>query len=141
MILVDANLLVFAHVSDFLEHGAALDWLDAALNGTGPVGLPWPSLLTFVRLTTNPRIFERPLAMAEAWSQVTAWLDVPSATIPTPTVNHAQVMASLMPAVTRSNLLPDAHVAALAIEHGLVLCSTDGDFARFEGLRWQNPLA
>ena len=65
---------------------------------------------------------------------------MPSVTTPTPGTHHAQVLASLMPAVTRSNLVPDAHLAALAIEHGLVLCSTDGDFARFEGLRWSNPL-
>lgn len=140
MILVDANLLVYAHVSDFAEHATAREWLDGELNGTGPVGLPWPSLLAFLRLTTNPRIFDRPLAMTDAWKQIEAWLSVPSVTIPAPGTHHAQVLASLMPAVSRSNLVPDAHLAALAIEHGLVLCSTDGDFARFEGLRWSNPL-
>lgn len=141
MILVDANLLVYAHVASMSQHEAARSWLDRRLNGTAPVALPWPSLLGFARLVTNPRIFQRPLTIAGAWRQIESWLDCPSVNVPAPTERHREVLAPLiMVAAGRSNLVPDAHLAALAIEHGLVLCSTDGDFARFPGLRWENPL-
>lgn len=139
MILVDANLLIYAHVSSFQQHEAARSWLDGQLSGNGPVGLPWPSLLGFLRIVTNPRMFERPEPMAKAWQQVRAWLDSEVAWIPQPTDRHREVLGSLLTNV-RANLVPDAHLAALAIEHGLLLCSTDGDFARFPVLRWQNPL-
>lgn len=142
MILVDANLLVYARVADFDQHDAAREWLDERINGVTGVGLPWPSLLAFVRLVTNPRIFERAMPVADAWEQVEEWLDCRPAWVPEPTERHREVMRSLIPAVgNRSNLVPDAHLAALAIEHGLMLCSTDGDFARFDGLRWENPIA
>lgn len=142
MILVDANLLVYAHVISAPHHGSARAWLDGRLNGVGMVGLPWPSLLAFARLVSNPRIFERPIAVTEAWSQVESWLDCPVVRVPLPTVRHRAVLAKLLPTTAgRSNLVPDAHLAALAIEHGLTLMSTDGDFARFPGLRWENPIA
>ena len=141
MILVDANLLVYAHVGSFPQHVAAHAWLDERLNGTAPVGLPWPSLLGFVRLVSNPRIFERPSSVTAAWRQVESWLATDSAWTPLPTERHREVLAPLMESAEgRANLVPDAHMAALAIEHGLVLCSTDGDFARFDGLDWRNPL-
>ncbi|MFW6050058.1 MAG: type II toxin-antitoxin system VapC family toxin [Myxococcota bacterium] len=140
MILVDANLLIYAHVEDFTEHAAARAWLDAQLGGTARVGLAWPSLLAFLRLVTNPRVFERPEPVKDAWRQVGEWLGAPAAWVPSPTARHADVLGELMPAVTRANLVPDAHLAALAIEHGLTLCTTDGDFARFTGLSWRNPL-
>jgi toxin-antitoxin system PIN domain toxin len=141
VILVDANLLVYAHVASLPQHTTARAWLDARLNGAAPVGLPWPSLLTFVRLVSNPRVFERPEPVADAWRQVEAWLDCRPAWVPLPTDRHREVMGQLMrhPGL-RANLVPDAHLAALAIEHGLVLCSADGDFARFPGLRWEDPL-
>lgn len=141
MILVDANLLVYAHVSSLPQHDAARPWLDQRLNGTAPVGLPWPSLLAFLRLVSNPRIFERPKAVTNAWGQVGAWLDCAPVWVPQPTDRHREVLGPLLTAADRANLVPDAHLAALAIEHGLTLCSTDGDFARFPGLRWENPLA
>ena len=141
MILVDANLLVYAHVSSFPQHAAARAWLDERLNGTASVGLPWPSLLSFLRLVTNPRVFERPLALTDAWRQVEAWLACPPVWVPSPTERHAEVLGRLLrQAAGRANLVPDAHLAALAIEHGLTVCSTDGDFARFGELRWENPL-
>jgi hypothetical protein len=142
LILVDANLLVYASVSDYPQHRLARAWLDEQLDGAPRVGLPWPSLLAFLRLVTNPRIFNRPLAMADAWSQVTSWLACDTVWIPSPTERHAATLARLLgdPGVT-GDLVPDAHLAALAIEHGLELCSNDGDFARFPGLRWSNPLA
>jgi toxin-antitoxin system PIN domain toxin len=141
VILVDANLLVYAHVAAQPQHAAARAWLDEQLNSTVAVGLPWSSLLAFLRLVSNPRIFERPEPIGDAWSQVEAWLDCPPVWVPHPTDRHREILGGLLldPGV-RGNLVPDAHLAALAIEHGLLLCSTDGDFARFPGLRWHNPL-
>ena len=141
MILVDANLLVYSHVGSFPQHCAAREWLDDRINATAPVGMPWASLLGFVRLVSNPRIFAHPSSVMMAWRQVESWLATSAAWIPSPTERHREILAPLMRnAEGRANLVPDAHVAALAIEHGLVLCSTDGDFARFDGLEWINPL-
>jgi uncharacterized protein len=142
LILVDANLLIYAHVSAFAQHQAARDWLDRQLNDVPRVGLPWASLLAFLRIVTNPRMFERPEPVPEAWAQVTAWLACDTAWVPEPTERHPEVLGRLiaLPGV-HGNLVPDAHLAALAMEHGVTLCSTDGDFARFSGLRWLNPLA
>ena len=142
MILVDANLLIYAHVGAFAQHQVARDWLDRQLTDVSRVGLPWASLLAFLRIVTNPRIFERPEPMAEAWRQVMAWLACDTAWIPEPTDHHPEVLSRLiaLPGV-HGNLVPDAHLAALAIEHGVTLCSTDSDFARFPGLRWVNPIA
>jgi toxin-antitoxin system PIN domain toxin len=141
VILIDVNLLVYAHVVRTLEHERARDWLDDKLNSAAPVGLPWASLLGFLRLVTNRRIFDNPEPVSEAWRQVHAWLDCEPVWIPEPGPRHADRLGDLLrlPGV-RGSLIPDAHLAALAIEHGLVLCSTDGDFGRFPGLRWENPL-
>jgi toxin-antitoxin system PIN domain toxin len=142
VILIDANLLVYAYVSSLPQHKAASAWLDERLNGAAPVGLPWPSLLAFVRLVSNPRIFERPKPVAAAWNQVEDWLACSPAWVPQPTERHREILGALLKTQGgRANLVPDAHLAALAIEHGLILCSMDGDFARFPGLRWENPLA
>ena len=141
MILVDANLLIYAHVKSFPQHARARKWLDARLSGSAQVGLPWPSLLGFLRLVTNRRVFERPEATGYAWRQVLAWLECDVVWIPQPTDRHRDVLGRLLAKVNvAANLIPDAHLAALAIEHGLTLCSTDGDFARFPDLRWQDPL-
>lgn len=141
MILIDANLLIYAHVASFPEHESARAWLDKQLSGDALVGLPWTSLLGFLRIVTNPRIFERPEPMAHSWRQVVQWLDCEAVWVPQPTERHRPLLETLLgrPGV-QANLVPDAHLAALAIEHGLLLCSTDGDFARFPDLRWQNPL-
>lgn len=141
MILVDANLLIYAHVNAFSQHEPARRWLDGRLTDAARVGLPWASLVAFLRLVTNPRVFERPEPTADAWRQVLAWLDCENTWIPQPTDRHRDVLGSLLadPSV-QANLVPDAHLAALAIEHGLILHSTDGDFARFPGLRWENPI-
>jgi len=142
MILIDANILIYSHVASFSQHEAARNWLDQQLNGPTRVGLPWVSLLAFLRLVTNPRVFEQPESMADAWRQVRAWLACETAWLPQPTERHADLLDELLalPGV-HANLVPDAHLAALALEHGLALCSTDGDFARFPSLRWLNPLA
>lgn len=142
MILVDANLLLYAANLAAPEHEAARSWLDARLNATVPVGLPWPSLLAFVRLASNPLVVRHPVSPAEAWRQVEDWLACEPVWIPTPGEAHRKILASfLRHAWMTSRLVPDAHLAALAIEHGLTCCSSDGDFARFSGLRWENPLA
>ena len=141
MILLDANLLIYAHVASFPQHERAQNWLDSRLTGGGRIGLPWASILAFMRIVTNPRVFERPEPMAEAWRQIEAWLDVDDVWIPEATPRHRKVLADLVQGITRANLVPDAHLAALSIEHGLVVCSSDGDFARFPGVAWENPLA
>jgi toxin-antitoxin system PIN domain toxin len=137
VILVDANILIYAHVESFAQHKPARDWLDQQLNGSTRVGLPWVSLLAFLRLVTNPRVFERPEPMVDAWHQVRAWLRCETAWIPQTTERHANLLNELLalPGV-HANLVPDAHLAALALEHGLTLCSTDGilrDFLRCVG--------
>ena len=142
MIAIDANILIYAHVDSFSQHEAARVWLDDQLNGSGPVGLPWASVLAFLRLVTNPRVFEQPESAADAWRQARAWLACETAWTPQPTERHAEILGRFLalPGV-HGNLVPDAHLAALATEHGLTLCTTDGDFARFPGLRRLNPLA
>ena len=142
MILIDANILIYAHVSSFAQHNLARDWLDQQLNASARVGLPWTSLLAFLRLVTNPRVFEQPEAIRDAWEQVHVWLTSETVWIPQPTERYADILGEFLalPGV-HGNLVPDAHLAALAVEHGLTLCSTDGDFARFQGLRWLNPIA
>jgi toxin-antitoxin system PIN domain toxin len=142
VILVDANLLLYAVVSDYPRHDAAHAWLDARLNDHPRVGLPWPSLLAFLRISTNPRLFSDPFSMADAWCRVERWLTLGNVWTPVPGERHADILGGFVrgPAAS-AKLVADAHLAALAIEHGLVLCSTDGDFARFPRLRWENPLA
>jgi uncharacterized protein len=140
--LVDANILVFAVNEAAPEHERATAWLEAQLNGDRRVGLPWESLTAFVRLVTNPRAFPRPLAPAEAWSLVEAWLAAPVAWVPGPTERHAAVFGDLVRRYRLSgNLVRDAHLAAIALEHGAEVVSADTDFARFAELRWSNPLA
>ena len=139
--LIDANILIYAHVSSFVQHNPARDWLDQQLNASAPVGLPWISLLAFLRLVTNPRVFEKPEPISGAWQQVRAWLSSDTAWVPQPTERHVDILGKFLalPGV-HGNLVPDAHLAALAVEHGLTLYSTDGDFGRFQGLRWINPI-
>ena len=141
--LVDANLLVYAVDADDAHHQPARRWLEDALNGTERVGLPWESLTAFVRLTTNPRVRSRPLTSIESREIVSGWLDADGVWVPQPTRRHAEILGQLLagPGVT-ANLVPDAHLAAIAVGHGLTLCSADSDFARFgPALRWRNPLA
>jgi toxin-antitoxin system PIN domain toxin len=141
VILVDANLLIYARSTEAEQHAKAGQWLDEQLNGSTSVGLPWHSLLAFLRIMTNPRIMVRPETMSLAWQQVTDWLSCDNVWIPQPTERHAHVLGQFVSTSrVHGNLVPDAHLAALAVEHGLTLCSADGDFARFPGLRWLNPL-
>ena len=96
MILIDANLLIYAHVNNLPQHFAAKGWLDECLNASAPVGLPWPSLLGFLRIVTNPRIFERPESIKDAWKQVKEWLECPSAWIPQPAERHVEILEGLI---------------------------------------------
>jgi toxin-antitoxin system PIN domain toxin len=139
--LLDANLLLYAVHRGAEQHDAARDWLTAQLNGSRRVGIPWTSLGAFLRISTHPRAFPRPLSPATAWERVTDWLAAPVAWIPEPGPEHARVLGGLIARHdVRGNLVPDAMLAALAIEHGLTLYSTDTDFARFADVRWENPL-
>jgi toxin-antitoxin system PIN domain toxin len=141
MILVDVNLLVYAWDRRNAQHATAIRWLDGKLSESARVGLPWECLLGFMRVVTNPRIYERPATVSTAWAQVEHWLTARSAFVPVPGNGHQEILGRLLARLGGgAKLIPDAHLAALAIEHGLELCSTDGDFARFDGLRWTNPL-
>ena len=142
MILVDANLLIYAKFSDLPQHSVARTWLEGQLSTPGKVGIPWQTSLAFLRLSTNPRLFGRPLSIEAAWRQVTEWSQHVRVWIPEPVADHAMILGEiLISAKATGNLVPDAHLAALAIGHGLTLCSTDSDFARFRGLTWVNPLS
>jgi toxin-antitoxin system PIN domain toxin len=142
VILVDTNLLVYAFVKDVPQHETAREWLDRQLNEVSKVGLPWSALLAFVRLVSNPRIFKNPVSLPVAWQQVETWLSAPSVWIPAPTTRHAAILGALLSAEgLKANDVPDVHLAALAIEHDLLLCTSDGGYGRFADLRWQKPLA
>jgi toxin-antitoxin system PIN domain toxin len=141
MILVDANLLIYASIGEFPQHRAAKDWLDGQLNGSDRVGMPWSALLAFVRIVANPRFFKEPETILTAWRQVEGWLDIENVWIPEPTQRHRMVLTELLKqAGGNPNQVPDAHLAALAIEHDLTLYSGDRGFARYSALRWVNPL-
>jgi toxin-antitoxin system PIN domain toxin len=142
VILIDVNLLLYASIESFEEHERTRTWLDRQLAGPSRVGLPWASLLGYVRIATNTRLFSPKIEMNSAWERVCEWLAARPAWIPQPTDRHSDILGELLllPGMY-SNLVPDAHLAALAIEHGLTLCSTDSDFARFPGLRWHDPLS
>ncbi len=141
MILIDANLLIYAFVQESTDYEKAHQWLDQQLNELPRVGLPWPSLLAFLRITTNPRVYKKPIPTALAMKQVLSWLELENVWIPTPTAQHAQILSSLLEVCpNQPSMVPDAHLAALSIEHGLKLCSADRGFARFPKLSWINPL-
>jgi toxin-antitoxin system PIN domain toxin len=139
--LADANLLLFAVDESSRFHPAAATWLTDALNGTRRVALPWPVLNAFLRISTHPRAFAHPLSPDEAWRYVDEWLACETVWIPNPTDRHVDILRTLVrPYQLRANLVSDAHLAALAVEHGLTVYSADTDFARFAEIRWVNPL-
>ena len=139
--LLDANLLLYAVHEGTPEHERAAQWLTEQLNGPQRVGLPWQSLGAFLRISTHPRAFERPLSPTTAWERIADWLAAPVAWVPQPGQEYARVLGELVSTYGISgNLVPDAQLAALAVEHGVTLCSNDTDFARFRELRWENPL-
>ncbi|MFT4166475.1 MAG: PIN domain-containing protein [Microlunatus sp.] len=139
--IVDANLLLYARNSADERHDRAREWLESSLNGTTRVGLPWWSLAAFVRTSTNPRAFPDPLTPDQAADQVEEWLDAPCAWLAEPTANFRRVLIGLIRKYSvRGALTTDAQLAALAIDHGVSLASTDSDFARFREMTWIDPL-
>ncbi len=139
--LVDANLLLHAVDERSPFHERSLDWLTEALNGSRRVGLPWMSLVAFLRISTNLRATDRPLSPSAASEFVRDWLAADVVWNPGPGPHHDEIFLGLVDEGQLSgNLISDAHLAAIAIEHGLTLASNDSDFSRFQGLQWQNPL-
>jgi len=140
--IVDLNLLVYAVNRDVPHHRAARAWWEERLAGREPVGLSWTVVLGFLRLTTHPSVMPRPLTPEQALAVVDGWLEQPCVRLTEPTERHWGILEDMLaPLGTAGNLTSDAHLAALAVEHGATLCSTDGDFGRFPHLRWKNPLA
>ncbi len=141
MLLVDINLLIYATNRDSPDHVAAKGWWESVLNAEELVGFAWLVLLGFLRVSTNPRIMPSPLSFDQATALIDEWLEQPVARIVSPTDRHWGILKELLePFGAAANLTSDAHLAALAVEHGAELCSTDRDFGRFPGLRWRNPL-
>jgi toxin-antitoxin system PIN domain toxin len=141
MILPDINLLVYAHNTRAPHHDRARKWWNECLIGNESVALAWAVILGFVRVVTHPRVFERPMSVLDAAGRVAEWLTLPHVHIIHPAEDHFTLWSSLLQKIgTAANLTTDAHLAALAIEHGLVLYTTDVDFARFRELKWENPL-
>lgn len=140
MQLVDANVLLYAVNTSSPRHEEAHEWLDHSLGGGETVGFAWIVLLAFVRLATHAAVFPRPLALPDALAVLRSWLGRPTAVVVEPTARHADVLAGLLlPVGTGGNLVNDAHLAALSLEHGCEIVSYDADFARFSGVRWRTP--
>jgi toxin-antitoxin system PIN domain toxin len=140
--LVDANLLLYAVDRRSVFHVPARHWLAGQLNGTRRVGLPWQSLSAFLRIVTNPRVTRQQFSPQHAWARVTDWLDQDVVWIPEPGPSYRDILGELIARYSvRGDLMPDTQLAALAIEHGLTVCSADTDFARFTEIRWENPVA
>jgi toxin-antitoxin system PIN domain toxin len=141
MILVDANLLLYAEDSLSEHHQAARTWWDAQLSGAEPVCLCWPVVTAFIRIGTNVRLHRRPLTLGEAVERVQSWFDQPCVRIIYPAEQHwAIFQVMLRDGKAIGSLVSDAHLAAMAVEHNCILQSTDADFARFKGLKWNNPI-
>ncbi len=141
MKLLDANLLIYAVDEDSARFAQAHPWVEGALGGRETVALPWAVLLAFLRLTTKPQVMTSPLTAGEALNLIDGWLARPNTVVVHPTERHSAVLRELLaPFGTAGNLSSDAHLAALAIEHGAELHSCDADFSRFTGLRWTDPL-
>jgi uncharacterized protein len=142
MILVDANLLLYAEDSLSEGHEPARIWWDEQLSGAEPICLCWPVITAFIRVGTNLRLHRRPLALKEAVGRVQSWLDQPCVRMVHAGEQHWEIFQGMLrEGKATGNFVSDAHLAALAIEHNCVLESTDVDFARFKGLKWNNPIA
>jgi toxin-antitoxin system PIN domain toxin len=139
--LPDANVLLYAEDTSSPHHERARTWLEQVLSGTETVAFAWAVLLAFVRIRTNPRLYDAPLDVDEAFDVVDVLVAHPNVTLVHPADRHSALLRELLaPLGTAGNLTADAHLAALAIEHGAELCSADADFSRFPRLRWVNPL-
>lgn len=141
MKVLDTNLLLYAVDQRSPRHVPARTWLERTLSGAETVGLTWLVLLAFIRVSTRASVFEQPLDVSEALDLIDGWLAQPCTTLLGPTERHSAVLRTLLaPLGGAGNLTSDAHLAAIAIEHGAEVCSCDTDFARFSGLRWTDPL-
>ena len=142
MIVVDANILLYAYNPGSTHHESCRAWLEESINGTEPVGLPWQAILAFLRISTSPRVFERPLDCAEAVLIVDELLACPTVILVEPSQDYWRVLKEqLRDAQISGPLVSDAALASLALEHGAAICTTDRDFQRFRGLRVLDPLA
>lgn len=142
MMLVDANLLLYAVNRDLPQHSAARIWWETLLSSGASLALPWVVILAFVRIATNPRVFAEPLPIAKAVGYINEWLERPGVMMVVPGANHwERLRALLIQTGTQGNLTTDAHIAALALEYDCVICSADDDFKQFTGVRHVNPLA
>lgn len=140
MILVDANILLYAYHPQAPEHGTCRRWVESAFSGSAPVFLAWITILAFLRTSTSPRVFARPLSMAEAKEIVSHWIEAPAVSILEPSERYWEIFGDLLLSAQVSGpLVRDAALAALAIEHGTAICTTDRDFTRFPGLKLLNP--
>ena len=141
MKLLDVNLLLYAVDESSPFHQKAQAWLENSISGPETIAFTWSVLLAFIRISTNARIFSHPLSAAQALDLVDGWLTRPNVTVVHPTGRHSAVLRELLePLGAAGNLTTDAHLSAIAIEHGTELCSLDNDFSRFPGLLWINPL-
>lgn len=141
MILVDANLLLYAYHPKAEQHDKSRAWLEAVLSGPDLIRFSWLTLWAFIRIATNPRVFDRPLSVSEAEEAISSWLAQPAAGILEPGERHWNILCALMrDGQTVGPLVMDAVLAAIALEHGATICTTDRDFSRFSGLKWKNPL-
>jgi len=139
-LLVDANLVMWAHHRQFPHHRPALAWWNQVLSTVPQIGIPWPTVTAFLRLSTHPRVLTEPITLDDAAGVVARWLGRPNVTTPVPTSRHWPLFATLLATgAATANHVNDAHLAALAMEWGLELASADRDFARYPGLRWVDP--
>ena len=141
MIIPDANLLLYAYNASASEHARAKAWWEDAIQTGETIGLTWQTITAFIRIGTNPRAFAQPYTAREATHIVSSWLEQPNVSLASPGARHWEILSRLLVAGQISGpLVMDAHLAALAIEHGAVLATTDKDFTRFSGLRLVDPL-
>ena len=141
MLIPDVNLLVYAYNEDAPFHAASKAWWETRLSGDEPIGLSWAAMLGFIRIMSNRRALISPMPPFEAVGHCRLWLAQPNVCLVTPGPGHLDILARLLNGAVGSNLVTDAHLAALAIEHQAELHSNDSDFARFSGLKWHNPVA
>ncbi len=139
--IIDANLLLYAVDSKSPHHRVASDWLEQTMTGPRRIGLPWQTIGAFLRIVTHPRVTANPLDSSTAWRFVRDWLAQPQVWIPPAGERTSQILGDLLAGGVTGNLIPDAQLAAIAIEHGVAVASNDSDFARFGQCRWFNPLA
>ena len=141
MIVLDANVLIYAHDETSPHHEPARQWIEDTFSGSDEIGIALVSILAFLRVMTNPGIFGAPVTVADAIEIVTEWLSRPNVGIVQPTGRHFEVLKDVARSgKARGPLLMDAHIAALSLEHGATLCTTDRDFARFKGVRIEDPI-